>query len=150
MKRKDIDSWLSGVLDKQKLPPPSTPPADLNSNSHRTKWRKMSPRETSSSRKRRIEDDTTSSLTDLTDRTRFDPSSGTSRPRSPARDLLNDLPLSSPPIHCTRPKSVPLPEPVLFLRQALSRSFGSRVIPASLKDPCRSPRGSLGYTERRL
>ncbi|KAL4778043.1 hypothetical protein BJX76DRAFT_344290 [Aspergillus varians] len=77
----------------------------------------------------RIDDDTASSL---------DPSvqslSRTSQQQSPVQDLLNKLPLSSPSIHCTRPKSVPLPNSVLSLQQALGRNFGSKVIPAPLKD----------------
>ncbi|KAL3439937.1 hypothetical protein BJX65DRAFT_315282 [Aspergillus insuetus] len=102
----------------------------------------MSQRGKSTSRKRRIQDDTTSSITDLTERTRFDPSiqssSGTSRQRSPVRDLLNELPLSSPSIHCTRPKSVPLPDSVRSLRQVLGLDFGVKLIPAPLKDKIRS------------
>lgn len=136
MKRKDIDSWLNGVLKQQNPTPPSTPPGVIDG-SRQTKRQKMSHRGTSSSRKRRIDDSRGSSLTDLTDHTRFDPSvlssSGTSRQRSPVRDLLNELPLSSPSIHCTRPKSVPLPKSVISLRQALGHNFGSGVIPAPLK-----------------
>ncbi len=141
MKEKEIHSWLSGVLKQQNPTPPSTPPRVLDG-SHQRKRRRMSDR--AGPRKRRIDDDTASSLTDLTDRTRFDPSiqssSGTSRQRSPTRDLLNELPLSSPSIHCTRPKSVPLPDSVLSLRQALGCNFGSKVIPAPLKVTYTTPK----------
>ncbi|KAL2848946.1 hypothetical protein BJX68DRAFT_97916 [Aspergillus pseudodeflectus] len=115
MRREYIDSWLSGVLEQEQNPtPPLTPPPNLD-RSYRAKRRKMSHRETSTSRKHRLNNDTTSSVTDLTDRTKFDPSiqssSGTSRQRSPVRDLLNELPLSSPSIHCTRPKPKYIPKP---------------------------------------
>ena len=135
MKRKAIESWLSGVLSQQNSTPPSTPP-DIIDGGRQTKRRNISQRGKSTSRKRGITD-TASSLTDLTDHTSFDPSvqssSGTSRQRTTARDLLNELPLSSPSIYCTRPKSGPLPRSVISLRQALGHNLGFGVIPAPLK-----------------
>ncbi|KAJ5249497.1 hypothetical protein N7524_011813 [Penicillium chrysogenum] len=89
------------------------------------------------------------SLSTLTDRTKFEPSvqsaSGQPRQRSPARDLLNDLPLSNPPIHCTRPKEILLPSSTLSLRRTLCQGFGSRVIPIGLKNriSAADPEGAL-------
>ncbi|KAE8153589.1 hypothetical protein BDV25DRAFT_21724 [Aspergillus avenaceus] len=139
MKRKDIFYWLSRIQSLQNPSPPSTP-VDIDQ-SHQTKRRKMSGSGTSTPRKRSrnfVDDDAASLLSNLSDRTRFEPSvqssSATSRQRSPARDLLNELPLSSPPIHCFRPKSIPLPKPVLSLRQRLGRNLGVKLIPIQLKD----------------
>ncbi|KAI9035299.1 uncharacterized protein KD926_003772 [Aspergillus affinis] len=93
--------------------------------------------------------ETRSLSTQLTERTRFDPSvqssSGPSRQRSPARDLLNDLPLAIPPIHCTRPKEIPLPDTSLSLRRSLCENFGLKVIPVGLKDKIHSadPEGAM-------
>lgn len=141
MKRPDVLSWLHRVQGQQNPTPPSSPPPNEldNDHIHHQKRRKMSHNGTSTPQKRRRTQDDMDleSLSTLTDRTKFEPSvqsaSGQPRQRSPARDLLNDLPLSNPPIHCTRPKEILLPSSTLSLRRTLCQSFGSRVIPIGLK-----------------
>lgn len=148
MKRPDVLSWLHRVQGQQNPTPPSSPPpTELdNDHIHRQKRRKMSHDGTSTPQKRRrrvSQDDVDlDSLSTLTDRTKFEPSvqsaAGQLRQRSPVRDLLNDLPLSTPPIHCTRPKEIPLDSSTLSLRRTLCQNFGSRVIPIGLKVSLRS------------
>ncbi|KAL4891323.1 hypothetical protein BDV59DRAFT_66972 [Aspergillus ambiguus] len=140
MRSQDIYTRLQRVQVQHNPTPPSSPPHkshDRGSLRHRK--RKMPSRNASTPQKRpRPMDDleTRSLSTQLTDRTRFDPSvqssSGPSRQRNPARDL-NDLPLSTPPIHCTRPKDIPLPDSSVSLRRTLCANFRLKVIPVGLK-----------------
>ncbi|KAH8430584.1 uncharacterized protein LDX57_008248 [Aspergillus melleus] len=143
MKRKDINRWLEEAAFQQNPTPPSSTLREgiVDEFAQDTKRVKMSASGASTPRKRSrpVDDVEASSLfSGLTDRTRFDPSaqssSAQSRQRSPVRELLNELPHSTPSIHCTRPKNVPLPEDVIFLRKALCQGFGSKVIPIELKE----------------
>ncbi|KAE8316672.1 hypothetical protein BDV41DRAFT_561966 [Aspergillus transmontanensis] len=135
MKKKDIVSWLDRVETE---PNPSPPSSDIHEY-YRRKRHVMSRNTESSPRKRPRSlqlDDVDSHTTSLTDRTRINTpsrtSSGPGRQRN-TRELLNELPLSSPSIHCFRPKHIPLPASVLSLRKKLSHGFGSNIIPIGLK-----------------
>lgn len=143
MKRKDVYSWLGEVEFPQNPTSSSSSPREEEEEDEfvpTTKRARMSASGASIPRKRLrpVDDLDASSLsTAFTDGSRLNPSvqssSGASRQKSPARELLNELPHSTPSIHCNRPKSVPLPDKVLSLRRTLCQNFGSGVIPIELK-----------------
>ena len=115
MKRKDVYSWLGGNEFHQNQ---TTSP--LIFSARRTRRARMSASKASTPRKRlRFVDDLDAS--------------GQSCQKNSAWELLNELPHSTLSIHCSRPKSVPLPEKVLVLRRTLCQNFGSGVIPIELK-----------------
>ena len=141
MKTNAIYDWL-GCIETQN----PTPLATLGLKCDTILYRKrphMSERSGSPTKWMRLDNDLKESgfiLTELTDRTRFEYATTStsrncspSRQRSPARDLLNELRLSNPPIHCARPRDIRLPEMVLELWKMLVANFGSKVIPVGIK-----------------
>jgi hypothetical protein len=142
-KTRRLQEWLShSVWNDCQNVLPSPPPLDANP--CKRKFVEAFPTtQTPMPRPVRSDAGSTSSITDLIERTNFTVPSkakGESRSPSPTRKLMRLLEEAEPPLRCYQQGTVELPPSALDLLRTLSRNLWKGVIPSCFQVSCYSHR----------